>query len=335
MTSRQQRPAPPSRDGAGTPVSDGATTKPGDISPRRWSAVAKRVIGEIKRDHVQLLAAGVAFKALLALFPTMMAAITIWGLVASEQEITEQLSGFTEALPDEAATLLEDQMSQVAAGGTGALSVALAISILLALWSASSGVAGLIEGCNAAYNEVDERGFVKKRGLALLFTLGAIVFLLLTLGLIVVLPGILGAVGLGSAASLAIRIAQWPVLALLVMGAFSVVYKYGPDRHTPRFRWVSPGAAIATLLWLIGSALFTIYVENFGTFGETYGTFAGVIILMLWLLLSSFVILLGAEINAELEQESTEDTTVDGIGTGDQHDRTAPDTGVGRRSSRT
>jgi membrane protein len=287
-----------------------AAESPGQLGGTGWKAAAKRVVTELKRDHVSLLAAGVAFKGLLALFPAIIAAISIWGLLASPEQISQQLSGFVGALPDEAAELIEGQMTAVAEGGTGALSTALVLSILIALWSASGGTAGLIEGCNAAYDEVDERAFPLKRGIALAFTLGAIVFLAVAVGLIAVLPAVLGGLGLGSTAELVIRIAQWPILALLVIGALAAIYKYGPDRDQPKFRWVSWGAVIATVLWLAGSGLFTLYVENFGEFGETYGAFAGIIILMLWLFLSAFIVLLGAEINAELERQTGRDTTV-------------------------
>jgi membrane protein len=283
--------------------------KPSDVPAEGWKAILMRVKSEIKNDHLSLLAAGIAFKALLALFPALIAAITIWGLVASPEEISQQMEGFTDALPEEAAGIITDQMSQVAAGGTGALSLALIISLGIALWSASGGMAGLMEGCNAAYNEVDQRSFPIKRGMALALTVGAIVFLILAIGLIAVVPAVLGIIGLGGAAETAIRIAQWPLLALLVMVALAVVYKVAPDREQPQLRWVSWGAVIATVLWLIGSAVFTLYVENFGNFGETYGTFAGIIILMLWLLLTAFVVLLGAEINAELERQTGHDST--------------------------
>jgi membrane protein len=282
---------------------------PSELGGTGWKAAMKRVVTELKRDHVSLLAAGVAFKGLLALFPAIIAAISLWGLVASPEQVAQQLAGFLGALPDDAASLLEDQMMAVAQGDPGTLSVALILSIFIALWSASGGTAGLIEGCNAAYNEVDQRRFPLKRGIALAFTLGAIVFLAVAISLIAVLPAVLGELGLGSTAELVIRIAQWPLLALLVMGALAVVYKYGPDRDRPQTRWVTSGAIIATVLWLIGSAGFTLYVENFGNFGETYGTFAGIIVLMLWLFLSAFVVLLGAEINAELERQTARDTT--------------------------
>ncbi|MFA9446555.1 YihY/virulence factor BrkB family protein [Egicoccus sp. AB-alg6-2] len=284
--------------------------QPTDISSSGWKAVGKRVVTELKNDHVSLLAAGVAFKGLLALFPTIIAAISIWGLVADPQQIEQQMEGLTGYLPADAASLIEGQMTQVAEGGTGALSFALAISILLALWSASAGMAGLMEGVNAAYNEVDRRKFPKKRGLALGLTFGGIIFLLVTLGLIAVLPAVADQLGLGRAGELAVRIGQWPLLALLVIGGLAFIYKVAPDRDDPQLKWVTVGAVVATVLWLIGSAIFTLYVENFGSFGETYGAFAGIIVLMLWLYLTAFIVLLGAEINAEQERQTTNDTTV-------------------------
>lgn len=297
----------------GTGAQDGSDAdQPTDIPASGWRAIAGRVVGELQRDHVSLLSAGVAFRGLLALFPSMIAAITLWGLVTSPQQVTEQLRTLTDALPLHVAMLLEEQLVQVAQGGTRALSFALGSSLLLALWSASSGTAGLIEGVNVAYNEVDDRGFVMTRGVAVLVTLGAIVFVILTIGLIVVLPALLANIGLGSVATSAIRVGRWPALALLVIAALAGIYKLVPDREDPRLRWVTPGAIIATVLWLVGSALFTLYVEHYGTFGQTYGALAGVIILMLWLMLSAFVVLLGAEVNAEMERQTLRDTTTAG-----------------------
>lgn len=284
--------------------------KPSEIGATGWKAVLKRVKVELKDDHVSLLAAGVAFKLLLALFPAIVAVITIWGLVASPQEITRQLEGFVSALPRDAGQLLIDQMGNVASARTGTLSVALAISVAVAIWSASGGMAGLMEGCTTAYDEVDERKFPIKRGIAILLTVGAMIFLIVAIGLIAVLPAGLRSIGLGSAAETAISIGRWPLLALMVMAALAVLYKYAPDRDQPKLRWVSWGAVLATLLWLIGSALFTLYVNNFGKFGETYGSFAGIIVLMLWLLLTAFIVLLGAETNAEVERQTAKDSTV-------------------------
>lgn len=280
---------------------------PGDIPGKGWGAILTRVQMEIKQDHLTLLAAGVAFKGLLALFPALIAAVSIWGLVASEQTITNQITSFTQNLPSDAASLIEQQLTGITTGG--GLGLALAISVAVALWSASGGVQGLIDGCSAAYNERDERSFPVRRGLAILLTLGAIVFLLIAIALIAVLPAILGQLGLGSTAELAIRIGQWPLLALVAMVAIGVIYKVGPDRESPQTTWVTWGAAIATLIWLVGSALFTLYIENFGSYQETYGAIAGVIVLMLWLLLTAFSVLVGAEINAEMERQTAVDTT--------------------------
>ena len=270
----------------------------------------QRVVSALKEDHVSLLAAGVAFRALLALFPALIAAVSLWGLLADPETITEQIDGLAEALPEEVAGIIEQQLTQIAGTGSGALSWALAVSILVALWSASAGMAGLMEGCNAAYDEVDRRSFVRKRGLALAFTVGGLVFLLLALGLIAVLPAVLGTLGLGPAGERAVRIGQWPLLALVAMGAMTLVYRYAPDRAQPQLRWVTGGVLLATILWLVASAGFTVYIVVAGNFAETYGALAGVIVLMLWLYLTAFSILLGAEFNAESERQTVVDTTV-------------------------
>jgi membrane protein len=284
--------------------------RPSDIPKAGWKQIGKRVVESLKRDHVSLLAAGVAFKALLALFPAIIAGISLWGLVADPATVTRQSQAITDALPEEAASLIGDQMETVASGDSSTLGVALIVSILIALWSASGGMAGLIEGINAAYDEVDRRKFPIKRGLALLLTVGAIVALLVAVGLIAVLPAVLGTFGLGQVGELAVRIGTWPLLAVLAIAGLALLYKVAPDRDDPQFRWASWGAGVATLLWLLGSGAFTLYVENFGDFGATYGTFAGIIVLMLWLMLSSFIVLLGAEINAEMERQTRQDTTV-------------------------
>ncbi|WP_083442193.1 YihY/virulence factor BrkB family protein [Nitriliruptor alkaliphilus] len=297
--------------GATATRSDGRDAhRPSEIPSQGWRAIGARVVASLKRDHVSLLAAGVAFKGLLALFPSIVALISIWGLVADPTEVADQLAEFTAALPSGAAELLNDQMQAIAASDPATLGTALAVSLLIALWSASGGMAGIIEGINAAYDEVDRRTFPVKRGLALLLTLGAIVGLLVTIALIAVLPVALGQLGLGQVGELAVRIGTWPALAVLATLGLAWLYKVSPDRDRPRMRWVSWGAVIATALWLIGSAGFTLYVENFGNFGETYGTFAGIIVLMLWLFLTAFIVLLGAEINAEMERQTRRDTTV-------------------------
>ena len=288
--------------------------QPTQIPPRGWLDVLKRTMKEVKSDNVSLLAAGVAYFSFIALFPSLIAAVTLYSLVAEPAELRSQITGFTSGLPEESAGLIEDQLIRLTGDGgqaTGVLSLGLVVSLLLALWSASGGVAGLIQGLNLAYDEEEERNFIRLRGTALLLTLGGILVALISLGLVAVLPAVLDSLGLGETGQTIVNILRWPLLALVMLGALAVLYRMAPDRDHPRFSWVSPGAILATVLWLIGSGLFSWYVSAFGEAGyaRTYGALAGVVILLLWLYLSAFAVLLGAEFNAELERQTKVDTT--------------------------
>jgi membrane protein len=177
------------------------------------------------------------------------------------------------------------------------------------LWSASGGVQGLVKSLNLVYDERETRGFLKLRGLSLLLTLGAIVVAVVALALITVFPAVIDDLGLGEAGELAASIGRWVILALLVLVALAVLYRFAPDRANPRWRWVSWGAVVALVLWLLGSFGFSWYVDNFGKYNQTYGALAAVIILLLWLYLSAFAVLLGAEFDAEIERQTARDTT--------------------------
>jgi membrane protein len=272
-------------------------------------AVLKRVKAEVKEDNVGLLAAGVAFYAMLAIFPAIIAVVTVYGMVADPDQVKTQVGELAKSLPAGADELLEDQLTNVVNAGRQALSIGLALSLLALLWSVSSGVQGLIKSLNVIYDEKETRGFVKLRGLSLLLTLGAIVVAVVALALITVFPGVIDGLGLGRAGQVAASVARWVVLAVLVLLALGVVYRLGPDRANPRWRWVSPGAVVALVLWLLGSVGFSYYVDNFGKYNQTYGALAAVIILLLWLFLSAFAVLLGAEFNAETERQTARDTT--------------------------
>jgi membrane protein len=295
--------------------------RPGEIPPRGWFATLKRVKAEVKEDNVSLLAAGVAFYAMLAIFPAIIAVVTVYGMVADPQEVESQVSEFAKGLPSGADALITEQLQNVAAAGRQALSIGLAASLLGVLWSASSGVQGLVKALNLVYDERETRGFLKLRGLSLLLTLGAIVVAVLALALIAVFPSFVEGLGLGQAGELAASIGRWVLLALLMLTALAVVYRFAPDRANPRWRWVSWGSVVALVLWLLGSFGFSYYVENFGKYNQTYGALASVIILLLWLYLSSFVVLLGAELNAETERQTARDTT------------TGPDRPMGERGA--
>jgi membrane protein len=298
----------PTRERTGPSPGDTAET-PAQIPARGWWQVTKRAFAEGKTDNVPILAGGVAFFAFLALFPAIIAALTLYGLVADPATVAGQVSSLARLLPETARPLVVDQLNSVAAGSGGALGIGLIISLLAALWSASGGTMNLIKATNVAYDEDESRGFLKLRGLALLLTLGAVVFVLLAVALVAVVPVLFDALGLGGIGLVLAQVLRWVLLVALVVCALAIVYRIAPDRDSPRFSWVSTGAIVATLLWVVGSVLFSLYVSNFSSYNKTYGALAGVIVLMLWLYLTSYIVLLGAEINAESEKQTSHDST--------------------------
>jgi membrane protein len=283
--------------------------RPSEIPKPGWRQIVRRARKEAKKDAVPLLAAGVAFYAFLALVPTLIALILLYGLVSEPADVAAQLESFGSALPSAVEELLETQMNSLVETSDRALGIGFVIAILLALWSASGGISNLITALNVAYDEEDERGFVKSRLLALGLTLGAIVFMVLAVALVAALPVILDALDLPNWLRALVQAGRWLGLIIAVLVALAALYRLGPDRDAPKFRWVSIGAVVATVLWVVGSVGFSFYVDNFGSYGKTYGTLAGVVVLQLWLWLSSYAALLGAEINAEMEQQTIKDTT--------------------------
>lgn len=302
---RSRRPHPPDPDGPG-PRGHHATS-PTRIPKGGWKAILVRVKEEIKRDKVTVLAAAVAFAALLSLFPLMIAAISIYGLGADPETVANQARMIEDVLPEDAASLITGQLQSLAAADNGALGIAAVISILAALWSASGGMAMLINALNVAYDEDNDRGFVKNRALAVLMTFGAILFLLVVVSLLTVPADILG--DLGTIGIVLVNILRWVLLAGLLAAALAVLYRVAPDRDDARWRWLTPGVTVALILWLLASAAFSYFVDTFGSYNETYGSLAGVVVLMLWLQLSTMIVLIGAEINAETERQTVTDTT--------------------------
>lgn len=284
--------------------------QPSQIPSKGWFQVTKRAWAEAKVDQVPLLAAGVAFYSFLSLFPAMIAAVTIYGLVADPATVARQTEQLSKALPSDAASLITGQMEAIASQPQQSLGLGLIIALALALWSASGGVGNIMTAVNLAYDEEETRGFIKRKALALLFTLGGIVFVVVAVTLIAVAPVVLDAVFPEGALRVFLNALRWVGLLVAVAIALAVLYRFAPDRDNPRFSWVSVGAAVATVIWLLASLGFSLYVDNFGSYGKTYGALAGVAILMLWLWLTAFIVLLGAEINSEAEQQTVRDTTV-------------------------
>ncbi len=282
---------------------------PAEVGAAGWKQVVRRAWKETKDDNVPLLAAGVAFYAFLALFPALIAAITLYGLVADPATVQDQIGSVSRALPAESATLITDQMRAVTSTDGGKLGLGLVVSLLGALFSASGGVQNMMKAINLAYDEEETRGGVRLRLTALVLTLGATVFLVVAVGLVAVLPVLLDDVGLGVVGTVVAFVGRWVGLVVFAVVGLAVLYRYAPDRDEPRFVWSSVGSTVATVLWVVGSAGFSLYVSGFGTYGKTYGALAGVVVLLLWLYLTSYVVLFGAEVNAEAERQTAEDTT--------------------------
>jgi membrane protein len=283
--------------------------KPTEIPARGWLQIVKRAWAENNADNMPIIGAGVAFFGFLAVFPALIAAISLYGLVASPEQVAEQIESLSDQLPESAQELLAEQLTNITENSGGALTVSLIISILAALWSASGGVGNLIKAVNIAYDEVETRNFIKLRLLSLALTLGTIVFILITFALVAVVPVVLDALPLGIVGTILAQVFRWGLLLGVMAGALSVLYRVAPDRDAPKFRWVTLGSLVVTLIWAGISLLFSFYVDNFGSYDKTYGAIAGVIVLMLWLQLTCFLVLLGAEINSEAEHQTAQDTT--------------------------
>jgi membrane protein len=283
--------------------------KPTDIPARGWKQIVKRAWAENKADNMPIIAGGVAFFGFLSIFPALIALISIYGLVASPETVARQVEDLSAQLPDSAADLIGDQLNAIVANSGSALSISLVVSILAALWSASGGVGNVITAVNIAYDEVEARGFVKLKLTSLALTLGAIVFVLITFGLLAVVPAVIEALPFGVVGTILAQLARWVLLLGVFAGGLAVVYRVAPDRDAPRFSWVSLGAVVVTVIWAAVSVGFAVYVDNFGSYDKTYGAIAGVIVLMLWLYLTCYLVLLGAEINSEAEHQTAHDTT--------------------------
>jgi membrane protein len=282
---------------------------PGEIPRAGWREILVRVKDSASEHQLSIVAAGVAFYVLLAIVPALAATVSIYGLVADPATLERQLEAMAGALPEDAYSIIAGQLEDIVAASGGALGLGLAVSLLFSLWSASAGVKTLMTALNIAYAEKERRGFLRFNGVALLLTLALILVGIVAIALVVALPAVLGFVGLGGVAELIINLLRWPLLAAAVILALSLAYTYGPSRARAQWRWISAGAVAATVLWLIASGLFSFYVSNFGNYNETYGSLGAVVILLMWLFISAYVVLLGAELNAEMEHQTRFDTT--------------------------
>lgn len=284
-------------------------THPVSIPLRGWWDILRRLVRGIPEDHMSVVSAGVAFFGLLAIFPAVVALISIAGVLLNPAEVAAQLEDYVEMLPKEAAGIIWDQIMKVTGGDGKATGFAAILGLVLAIYGATRGMMTLMEGMNIAYGERETRGFVALYATGVALTVVIIVGLLTALVFMIVLPAVIGFLGLSARVESTLFWLQWPVLALLAVMGLAVLYRFGPSRSNAKWRWISPGAIVATFLWMIGTIGFSLYTQNFASYNETYGTLGGVIILLTWLWLSSFIVLAGAKLNAEIEHQTRKDST--------------------------
>jgi len=267
-----------------------------------WWAILTNFWAELDRDHVSIMAAGVAFYALLSIFPGMSALISLYGLVSDPVAIENQLSSLAGVLPQEALKLLSDQLHALVAAPRDKLGRGLLVSLLLALWGATSGTGALMQALTVAYEERDQRGILSFYGLAIALTIGVGLFALLSLFLIAVVPAIIDTLPLSELWRDRVSLIRWPLLAVLALIALAALYRYAPSRQQPCWHCLSAGTIAAALFWLIGSAGFSFYVARFSSYDKTYGSIGAVVILLMWFYVTAFIILAGAELNSEIEK---------------------------------
>ncbi|WP_283710491.1 YihY/virulence factor BrkB family protein [Pseudoalteromonas prydzensis] len=284
--------------------------KPTDIPLLGWWDICKRVYHSLSQDNLSFVAAGVAFYALLAIFPALAACVSVYAYFTSAADISEHISKFITLLPPSSREILMQQVLEVTQQSQKVLSVSAIGTLLLTVWSSSKGCQALITACNITYHEHNKRQFFKALLIRFLFSLGAIFVAVVALLIIGILPIVLNIVGLKNSIDFVIKLLTWPLLAATFHFALAFVYRYAPHRKPAKWRWVTTGSIMATGLWIIASLGFSYYVSQFASYNETYGSLGGVVIMLMWLYISAYIIILGAAINASTEQQTMLDSTI-------------------------
>jgi membrane protein len=277
---------------------------PTKLSRSDWKAVLWRVKSEVGADRVTLIAAGATFYLLLALFPALVAFVSLYGFVADPVTIADHIAFLGGILPSGGVDLIRAQLQSLAETDSAALSFGFVSGLVVAIWSANSGIKTLFEALNVAYEETEKRSFIRLNALSLLFTLGAIVVGILFIACVGVVPAVLSFVGLDSIEGALIAWLRWPLMVIVAAVAIAILYRYGPSRARPPWRAVLWGALLAAIVWLVASILFSWYLANFADYNATYGSLGATIGFMLWTWISVVILLLGAELNAEIEQQA-------------------------------
>lgn len=274
---------------------------PEPVRQNPWLRALVRAVQDAAQDNLSFVSGGVAFFGFLSVFPAIAASVMIWGRFSDPAAISRQLGPLRRAMPDSAYTIVHDQLVQIADASPSSLTLGAIIALVLAFWSAAKGARALIAAMNISYGASDDRGFLQANLLALGFTLGGILYGLVTLVLMGALPAVIEAISLGIWATVLIEAGRWILSVTLFALALSALYRFAPHREPPLWRWLAPGALIATLMWIVASWGFSLYVSNIADYNATFGALGSVAVLMFWMWISSFIICFGAVLNAELE----------------------------------
>lgn len=283
---------------------------PSQIPAQGWKDILFRTFSSISEQRLMALAAGSTFYVLLAIFPAIAALVAIYGLFSDPGMIGKQLTLMQGLLPAGATDVLGQELKRLSSQSNGTLSFALVAGLAIALWSANSGVKALFDSLNQVYGEKETRSFFKLNLITLIFTIISILLLAVALAAVVVLPAIVDRLGISDFTATISQVARWPFLFIVLAIVLAFVYRFGPNRREPKWRWVTWGSAAAALLWIIASLLFSWYAANFGSFNKTYGSLGAIVGFMIWIWISMIVVLLGAELDAEMEHQTARDTTV-------------------------
>lgn len=281
---------------------------PTQIPLKGWLDILARTKQQLDADNLTVVAAGVAFYGFLAVVPALAALIAVYGLVLDPAQVSQQVEALARVLPGEVIPLLREQMTRITTDGKTA-GIGALVGFAIALYSSANATKALISGLNITYDETEKRSFMKLTGISFLLTIGAIVGAVFAVGVLAVLPTVFERMAITSGAETLLTLARWPVLIGGFLAALAVMYRFGPCRHDAQWRWVSPGAITAAVLWLLGCGIFSLYVSKLAGYDKTYGPLGTVVIFLMWLFVTAYVVLLGAEFNAEAERQTRKDTT--------------------------
>ncbi|MDB5538982.1 MAG: hypothetical protein JWQ89_709 [Devosia sp.] len=283
---------------------------PQQMPPKAWKDILWRTWSEISDDRVTLIAAGATYYLLLALFPTIVAFVSLYGLFTDPATVAEHVGMLAGIVPEGGLQIIDEQLVRLTQQGATTLGWGLVLSLALALWSSSSGIKTMFEAMNIAYDEREKRSFLKLNLLALLFTIGGLVAAIVMIGVVILMPAVLGAIGLSSGFEWLVQGLGYGLLVLMLFAGIAALYRLGPSRQQAKWRWLTPGAVLAVLVIVIASLLFSWYSANFANYEKTYGSLGALIGFLTWIWISITVVIAGAELNSEIEHQTAKDSTI-------------------------